>query len=61
MRSVIFSQRITRSLEVIKPDLGAFDKTTCKRVLDLLQPGDLRLGAVVIELQYSQTWSEQWK
>ena len=44
MRSVIFSQRITRSLEVIKPDLGAFDKTTCKRVLDLLQPGDLTLG-----------------
>ena len=31
MRSVIFSQWITRSLEVIKPDLGAFDK----RVLDL--------------------------
>jgi len=24
--------------------LGSFDNSTCKRVLDLLEPGDLRLG-----------------
>jgi len=30
---------------------GSFDNRTCKRVLDLLEPGDLRLGQVVIELQ----------
>jgi len=30
---------------------GSFDNSTCKRVLDLLEPGDLRLGQVVIELQ----------
>jgi len=35
---------------------------TCKRVLDLLEPGDLRLGQVVIEKSCSsQAWSEQWK
>jgi len=28
---------------------GSFDKCTCKRVLDLLEPGDLRLGHVVIK------------
>ena len=28
---------------------GSFDNSTCKRVLDLLEPGDLRLGQVVIE------------
>jgi len=27
---------------------GSFDNSTCKRVLDLLEPGDLRLGQVVI-------------
>ena len=26
-----------------------FDKNTCKRVLDLLEPGDLTLGQVVIK------------
>jgi len=26
----------------------SFDYSTCKRVLDLLEPGDLRLGQVVI-------------
>jgi len=26
---------------------GRFDNSTCKRVLDLLEPGDLRLGQVV--------------
>jgi len=28
---------------------GNFDNSTCKRVLDLLEPGDLRLGQVVIK------------
>jgi len=28
---------------------GSFDNSTCKRVLDLLQPGDLKLGQVVIK------------
>jgi len=28
---------------------GSFDNSTCQRVLDLLEPGDLRLGQVVIK------------
>jgi len=28
---------------------GSFDDSTCKRVMDLLEPGDLRLGQVVIK------------
>jgi len=28
---------------------GSFDNSTCKRVLDLLEPRDLRLGLVVIK------------
>ena len=28
---------------------GSFDNSTCKRVLDLLEPGDLRLVHVVIK------------
>ena len=28
---------------------GSFDNSTCKRVLDLLEPGDLRLGQFVIK------------
>ena len=28
---------------------GSFDSSTCKRVLDLLEPGDLRLEQVVIK------------
>jgi len=28
---------------------GSFDNSTCKRVQDLLEPGDLRLGEVVIK------------
>jgi len=28
---------------------GSFDNSTCKRVLHLLEPGDLRLGQVVIK------------
>ena len=27
----------------------SFDNSTCERVLDLLEPGDLRLGQVVIK------------
>jgi len=30
-------------------EFGSFDNSTCKRVLDLLEPGDLRLGHVVIK------------
>ena len=26
---------------------GSFDNSTCERVLDLLEPGDLRLGQVI--------------
>jgi len=29
--------------------IGGFDNSMCKRVLDLLEPGDLRLGQVVIK------------
>ena len=28
---------------------GSSDNSTCKRVLDLLEPGDLRLGEFVIK------------
>ena len=28
---------------------GSFDNSTCERVLDLLEPGDLRLGQAVIK------------
>jgi len=28
---------------------GSFDNSTCERVLDLLEPGDLRLWQVVIK------------
>ena len=30
-------------------EFGIFDNSTCKRVLDLLKPGDLTLGQVVIK------------
>ena len=30
-------------------EFGSFDNSTCKRVLDLLEPGDLTLGRVVIK------------
>jgi len=30
-------------------EFGSFNNSTCKRVLDLLEPGDLRLGQVVIK------------
>jgi len=42
-------------------EFGSFDNSTCKRVLDLLKPGDLTLGQVVIESCSSGAWSEQWK
>jgi len=41
MRSVIFSQCRDRR---IVTEFGSFDNSTCKRVLDLLEPGDLTLG-----------------
>jgi len=37
MRSVIFSQCRDRSGVT---EFGSFDNSTCKRVLDLLEPGD---------------------
>ena len=60
MCSVIFSQCRDRRIGVMSMDLGAltsFDKSTFKRVLDLLEPGDLRLG----QSCSSRAWSEQWK
>ena len=30
-------------------EFGSFDNSTCKRVLDVSEPGDLRLGQVVIK------------
>ena len=36
---------------------GSFDNSTYKRVLDLLESGDLRLEQVVIESCCSQAWS----
>ena len=30
-------------------EFGSFDNSTCERILDLLEPGDLRLGQVVIK------------
>jgi len=40
---------------------GSFDNSTYKRVLDLLEPGDLKLAQVVIESCSNRAWSEQWK
>jgi len=40
---------------------GSFDNSTSKRVLDLLEPGDLKLGQVVIKRVAVVAWSEQWK
>jgi len=45
MRSVIFSQ--CREWECVT-GFGSFDNSTCKRVLDLLAPDDLRFGKIVI-------------
>ena len=60
MRSVIFSQCRDRRMRVMCVD-GSFDNSTRKTVLDLLEPGDLRLGQVVIQSCSSQAWTEQWK
>ena len=30
-------------------EFRSFDNSTCKSVLDLLEPGDMRLGQVVIK------------
>jgi len=46
MRSVIFNQCRDGS-DVTS--FGSFDNSTCKRVLDLSEPGDLRLGGAVIK------------
>ena len=46
MRSVIFNQCRDRSNVT---GFESFDASTCKRVLHLLEPGDLRLGQVVIK------------
>jgi len=42
---------------------GSFDNSTCKRVLDLLEPGDLTLGQVaVVKLGVnSQSGDGGWK
>ena len=49
MRSVIFSQCRDRRMGVHGvTEFGSFDNRTCKRVLDLLDPGGQRLGQVVI-------------
>jgi len=43
---------------------GSFDNSTCKSVLDLLEPGDLILGQDVIKTVAAVKlglWSEQWK
>ena len=41
----------------------SFDNSTCKRVLDLLEAGDVRLGHADCDKDScsSQAWSEQWK
>jgi len=35
---------------------GSFDNSMCKRVLDLLEPGDLRVGQ---ELETDEIWPEK--
>ena len=44
-------------------EFRSFDNSTCKRVQDLLKPGDLTLGQVVIKrvAVVELAWSEQWK
>ena len=44
MRTFIFSQCRDR-----RTGFGSYNNSTCKRVLDLLEPGDLKLGQVVIK------------
>ena len=45
MHSVIFDQCRNRGVTGFE----SLDNSTCKRVLDLLEPGDLRSGQVVIK------------
>ena len=47
VRLVISNQRPKDGNDVT--GFGSFDNSTCKRVLDLLLPGDLTLGQVVIK------------
>jgi len=47
VRLVISNQRPKDGSDVT--GFGSFDNSTCKRVLDLLQPGDVTLGQVVIK------------
>jgi len=43
-------------------EFGSFDNSTCNRVLDLLKPGDLTLGQVVIKrVAVVELESKQWK
>ena len=49
MCSVIFSQCRDQRMGVMRPDLGSLTAAHA-RVLDLLEPGDLRLGQVVIKI-----------
>jgi len=49
MRSFISSQCRDRRTAVMWLDLEALTNITCKRVQYLLEPGDLRLGQVVIK------------
>jgi len=39
---------------------GSFDNSMCRRVLNLLEPCDLRLGNVMIESCSSQAWKWKW-
>ena len=45
-------------------EFGSFDNSTCKRVLDLLEPGDLTLGQVVIKrvavVELGVKWKWRW-
>ena len=46
MRSVIFNQCRDRENGSDVTGFGSFDNSTCERVLDLLEPGDLRLVVI---------------
>jgi len=65
VRTLQVSERSLYSMRLTSVETGGwewFDNSTCERVLDLLEPDDLRLGQVVIKKSSnSQAWSEQWK
>ena len=48
MCSVISNQSRDRRMSDVT-GFGSFDNSMCIRVLDLLEPGDLRLGQIVIK------------